>query len=453
MELAKLREQAADIVRRMQELADTLIDPESGEETRGFSDEEQSTWDDLAKQHDAAVERLRRHEALEGRKQATGDAIERATPTPSGRQIEPGRQTMEMEEARALSIQAWFRAGSRDGPDLTDKHRRACEQLGVNPESRTYDFKMLGDEHAAYMRQVAAASHPSIISRALSTIVGASGGVLVPPGFHTQLEMNRLAVGGFIPAVSTIRTDGGADYPMPMMDDTTQEGEMVAEAGTVTTGDPATDALVMKAHKWSSKEILISSELENDAATNLASVVSTLVGQRLGRKQNTDCTTGLGVTTARGIVTAATLGATTTSATAIIYDELIELLHSVDPAYRTGASWMMHDSVIQHLRLIKDGDGRPIWQDGLQTGVPDRLLGYPVVTNQAMASSVAASAKVILFGPLSMYKLRMVQDIRLKRLDELHALSDQVGFVAFSRWDGALMDPGTHPIKYLQMHA
>jgi hypothetical protein len=31
--------------------------------------------------------------------------------------------------------------------------------------------------------------------------------------------------------------------------------------------------------------------------------------------------------------------------------------------------------------------------------------------------------------------------------------SNQTGFLAFQRWDGQLVDAGTHPVKYLQMAA
>jgi hypothetical protein len=35
------------------------------------------------------------------------------------------------------------------------------------------------------------------------------------------------------------------------------------------------------------------------------------------------------------------------------------------------------------------------------------------------------------------------------RLEELHALSGQVTFLAFSRHDGGLIDAGQHPVKHL----
>ena len=149
-------------------------------------------------------------------------------------------------------------------------------------------------------------------------------------------------------------------------------------------------------------------------------------------------------------MTAATLGVTAASAAAITGDELINLYHSVDPAYRAGAGWVMHDNVVLYVRKLKDGDNQYLWQPGLQAGVPDRLLTAPVTVCQEMASTVEASAKTVLFGQLSKYKVRDVGTLRLKRLVERYAEYDVEGFVALSRHDGELLDAGTHPVKYLQ---
>jgi HK97 family phage major capsid protein len=61
----------------------------------------------------------------------------------------------------------------------------------------------------------------------------------------------------------------------------------------------------------------------------------------------------------------------------------------------------------------------------------------------------ATSVKSILFGDFSKYLIRDVADIRLVRMDERYADYDQVGFTAFMRSDGDLLDAGTHPVKYL----
>jgi HK97 family phage major capsid protein len=82
----------------------------------------------------------------------------------------------------------------------------------------------------------------------------------------------------------------------------------------------------------------------------------------------------------------------------------------------------------------------------------DTLLGYPLVINQDVAS-MAANAKSILFGDFSKYKVRRVLDIMVLRLVERYADFGQVGFLCFSRYDGNLIDAGTHPIQFYQNSA
>jgi predicted phage gp36 major capsid-like protein len=67
--------------------------------------------------------------------------------------------------------------------------------------------------------------------------------------------------------------------------------------------------------------------------------------------------------------------------------------------------------------------------------------------------AMAPSAKAVAFGDFSKYFIRRITGARVLRLVEKYADYNQIGFVAFQRWDGALIDPGTHPIKYLQLHA
>jgi len=126
--------------------------------------------------------------------------------------------------------------------------------------------------------------------------------------------------------------------------------------------------------------------------------------------------------------------------------------HSVDPAYRNGAAWMMHDSILAAVRKLQDSQNRFYinFIDGLREGVPDRLLGSPIFINQSMASTQAQSAKIMLYGQLSKYKVRRVGAVRMYRLQERYRDNDQDGFVAFVRMDGKLLNAGVAPVKYLQ---
>jgi len=204
------------------------------------------------------------------------------------------------------------------------------------------------------------------------------------------------------------------------------------------------------AETFSSGLIRMSRDLIQDSFLNMEQVLGSLLGERIGRKQNAVYTTGSGDgVTPRGIVTDATLGKTTASSSAIAFDEIYDLENSIDPAYLSNSKWMMHRSIMNVVRKLKDGEGNYLWSRGTEAGMPDMLIGYPVYRNQDMASAVASSAQTMLFGDLSYYKVRQVNDISMQRLVERYAEYNQDAFVAFARGDGKLLDAGTHPVKYM----
>jgi HK97 family phage major capsid protein len=120
------------------------------------------------------------------------------------------------------------------------------------------------------------------------------------------------------------------------------------------------------------------------------------------------------------------------------------------------ARYMCHDQTIAALKQVKDKYGRPIWQPSLKDGAPDTINGYPVVSNpymdqlQATASSPVVTRNTMLFGALEKYIIRRVRNLSVLRLGERFADFGQVAFIGFYRFDGNLLDAGTHPVGLLQ---
>ena len=84
-------------------------------------------------------------------------------------------------------------------------------------------------------------------------------------------------------------------------------------------------------------------------------------------------------------------------------------------------------------------DTVPLWMPSFREGEPDRILGFRYVVNQDFPNLVA-SAKSMAFGDWSKYVVRMVQDFSLIRLNERYADELAVGFVAYARVDGKLLN-------------
>jgi HK97 family phage major capsid protein len=164
-----------------------------------------------------------------------------------------------------------------------------------------------------------------------------------------------------------------------------------------------------------------------------------------------------------GIVTAATLGATFVGsfandgvggANTLGTDDLVALEHSLDPAYRQGAKFMMHDQTLASLKKLKDKFGHPIFMESTRDGQPSTISGYEYLLNQDMtpiqtqASSPPVTAKTVLFGQMPKFVIRKVRDMSVMVLRERFADFGQVGVLGFMRMDSQLLDAGTHPIVY-----
>ena len=113
---------------------------------------------------------------------------------------------------------------------------------------------------------------------------------------------------------------------------------------------------------------------------------------------------------------------------------------------------MMHDSSVKVIRKLKDSQGRPLFVPGYEQGnpggAPDRLMNRPITVNQDVPV-MAANAKSILFGAFSKYRIRQVMDLTVFRMtDSVFTRAGQVGFVAFQRLGGNLIDVSGATVKY-----
>lgn len=279
-----------------------------------------------------------------------------------------------------------------------------------------------------------------------------NGGYLVEPGFQRQLLIAQKAFGGMRAVSREISTATGVALPWPTMDDTNNVATIVGENTPGVNGaDLQFGTTAIGAFMYRSGILPISRELLMDSAFDFDSLVRDALAQRFARGQNTHFTVGSGVGQPQGVVTSAPTGATgaTGQTTSVIYDDLINLEHSIDPAYRQGAIYMMHDTTVKALRKLKDATGRPLlWTDtdALASGAPYLFLnGSPVQINQDMPV-MAAGAKSILFGNFNNYVIRDVLGVEITRLNELLAANGQVGFIGFARADGRLIS-AVSPIK------
>ncbi len=374
-------------------------------------------------EHDALegkVQRMRRLEAAEARSNAPDDR------RPNGGD----------GEAR----------GGDNGDGVTIEYRDVFEQ------AIRHGAATLTDEQRGILMQ-GRINVPEEL-RAQSAVTDAAGGFAVPEGFSGEIDQAMALWGPMWDGdiVRELITASGNRIPWPTVDDTGQTGEDHAENAAATddgSGDAVFAEKQLDAYVHDTKVVRVPIELLQDSAVNMENLLADLFGERLGRRSNTALTTGTGASQPNGIVTASSLGHNAAAAGAIASDELLDLQHSVDPAYRQSpkARWMFNDDTLKAIRKLKDGDGNYLWQMGdIRSGEPSTILEYPYSVNQAMAG-IATGNKSMLFGDFNKYVVRKVIQFQLLTLRERYAEHFQIGMIAFRRFDGELIN--TAAVKHL----
>lgn len=375
-------------------------------------------------------------------------------------------EKLELEKEEADEIHDRTKAPK----ELTAEEKRKAEGIAmreylmtgrVSPElqqfmSRAKPDKEDGSTINAELKAI------GIIRAAQQSTADGAGGYTIPEGFQAELDRAVKAFGGMFEAARIWRTSTGQPYVWPNNNDVNNKAYLLAEANSAESAAVATTfgQQNFEAYKYTSGLIRVSSELIQDSAFNMPALIVELLSERMFRGLNEAFTTANGSDKPKGVVTASMLGRHTEADGAISSTDLVELLHSVDPGYRTrpGTRWMFHDSVLKAIKkLFLNTDKQPLWIPSFKDGAPATILGHPYTINQDMASFVGAATqvddnkKIVLFGDFKKYIIRQVANMRIVRLNERFGDTDEVGFVVFSRYDGDLLDAGTHPIKHMRV--
>ena len=288
-----------------------------------------------------------------------------------------------------------------------------------------------------------------LIRNTMSTTTGSEGGNTVQPIVATLLIDLMKDYAFMRGEASQVTTESGADMSFPTSDGTSEVGEWVAQNASATSSDPTFGTRAVNTFKAGSKVVTVPIELLQDSQIDIAGFVLNRLAQRIGRLSNLGYTSGSGTGQPFGVTSVASTGKTGTTGqtTTIIYDDLVDVVDSLDVAYLVGGNepcWMFNQTLRRTVRKIKDTSGRPIWmpsyEAGMTGGIPDRLLGYPVCINNDMPTP-AANAKSLAFGDFKKYLIRDAMQVTLFRFDDSAYMSKgQVGFLAWARTGGNLLD-------------
>ena len=326
--------------------------------------------------------------------------------------------------------------------DLQERAELAPRQE-LNPEQKR---NLAFEKYAKGGSSSLSSEERGILKRANNTDIapGTQGGYTVPTLFNNELIETMKYYAPMLEVGRLIRTASGANMEFTTMDDTANSASFIANQNTpLSATDLEFGRKTLGAHTAATM-MQFSFEMMQDEAINLQSELARVAGARLGRLLEEKLTNGTGSGEPTGFIADAQTGVTAASATAITRGEIVDLIHSVDPAYRAmpSAAFMFNDKTLSALKQLTfaSGDARPLWQPSIRVGEPDTLEGFNYVINQSM-DDIGAGNKAIAFGEWNCFYIRESGAPRLLRLNERFADSLTVGFILYARYDSLLMKP------------
>ena len=328
-------------------------------------------------------------------------------------------------EARGIAVEAADKGIALEGEDKA-RFEKLVAEAGViaealRAEKASDEARKSADEARAEFAAVVAPTAPKAASdndrlRAIGMAAGVdtfeyrdittSTGLGNPVSVFNRVNVIAGQINPYInPAVvDVIQVATGNNIKFPTVTALGTTAGSVAEAGTITEDDFTGSALSLTPTKFAVL-VQISDELIQDAAFDIASMISEAAGQEMAIAH--------GAAASTAVVTAAGTGGTAAGTVVYTYAELVALQYSVKQQYRNAAKsgWLMSDTALGQI-LGTTSSSLPLFQPGGQGGV-DRLLGKPVYTAPGIAVP-ATGAKAVLFGDLGQIKTAIVGGVTVE---------------------------------------
>lgn len=388
--LHELQEKRRNIAMQMRKLNDDIGESE-------WTADQRLQWKNMRKEFDATEERIAREESLR-----STDALF----VQEARSEEPPKPELDLEAKRSQVFDAFLRRGLSD---LTQEEKQVMAEL-----------------------------------RAQAAGTDNKGGYTVPKEMQARIVEQMKAYGGIASVAQILNTADGHPIMWATSDGTTEEGELIGENTAATEQDVEFGFTELGAKKLSSKVIRVSNELIQDSSVDIEAFLASRIAQRIGRAEAKYLIQGTGLGTPaqpKGLQASVTGVTNAAAANAVTWQDLNALIHSVDPAYRNVGNTRLafNDNTLRALKEMVDGQKRPLWLPDVAGVAPATILGHQYVIDQGIAD-IGAGAKFAYFGDFSRFIIRRVSGMTLRRLVERYAEFDQVGFLAFHRFDCVLED-------------
>jgi HK97 family phage major capsid protein len=366
----------------------------------------------------------------------------------------------ELTKEEAAKYDEIFAEASRVGESIereerqTDLERKAAQQAqqqqdesrGKDPANRSKS-PLASDEYRNAYTQFLRVGRSALNAeeiRALQVDPNPSGGYLTAPeqfvnelikGVDNLLYIRQVARKFSIPMAQSLG--------VPTLDADPADADWTAELGT----GNEDSTMAFGKRKLIPHPLAKRIKVSNDMLTMVPGTEALVRGRleyKFGVSLEKAYMTGNGVEKALGIFTASNDGIPTSrdystgnTNTTITFDGLIGAKYSLKTQYWNKGVWMFHRDALAMLAKIKENTTNAyIWRQSVRDGEPDTILGRPIITSEYVPNTFTTGLYVGAFGDFSNYWVADALDLQIKRLDELYAETNQVGFIGRLKTDG-----------------
>lgn len=427
--LKELTQERADRVAGARKLLDT-----ADAESRDLSVDERQTYDRIEKEIEEISDQIEGRLATADRKERHARIDAMLSADSLGRQTPPSRPGSTAGTAGAALTWDFGRAGKLSIQDLdTDEDAPLIQRLRDRSSPR----------YCGAFRSYLKGKPGNWERLGLQVANDPKGGYLVPMDFLSQLIK-------FLDDAVTIRQLGTVLPPttaksvgLLSFDTDYGDSDWTAEV-------PASDISEDDAARFGGREMtphLLSKHVRTSRKLLRGSTIplETFLAQRLAYRfaitENKAFLSGTGVQRPLGAWTAHADGVTTArdttcaSTTAFTADELIDLKESLKDVYQMNSTWIVSREFRKRARKLKGGDGHYLLTENNAGGLTT-LLERPLRVDENAPSTFTTGQYVAMIADWSFYYIQDGIDMELQRLDELHALRNQVGWIARKETDG-----------------
>lgn len=328
-----------------------------------------------------------------------------------------GENKLTLDEVISKAKQAATEVQEAQAKGASTEEKQAIFDTHMKDAPHRADAKKAKAVIGEYLRSLARGDVEAI-RKDLGEATG-GGGYLTPLEFSSQLIELVYKLPVLRPYAT--RMPMRSDQMQVPIESSTVTANWTAEFAAATQSDPTFGTLTLSVNNLigisrMSRQMLDDSAIEED----LVNYVMRKFAEAIGRAEDAAFMAGSGAGQPKGI-RAYTFGNTLAQAGAnLVGDDLIGLYHKLPYQYRTrtDVAWLMHDTVVQKVRSLKDSTGRYLYEAGYggvftTDGVTPRLLGKPILVQNDIPTNLGGGGNTteVYFGAISYYLIGDRQQI------------------------------------------